>query len=410
VHGALSCAHWLNWRIGLDLGAARERVRVARALGSSPVLDDALRRGMVSYSKIRAMTRVASPDNESSLLEMARHATASQLEKICRGYRRALVNREERPESLGYEELRRFVCVRDTEDGMVCVEARLRPEEAAVVLQVLDAARRRAWRARDAADGEDGRKTADSDAARVSAETSSDASRVTSHEPRSKHEPRTPLARADALVAVAEAYLRCPTSDAQATTETAAAAPTPVALVIHVDEAALGVDSPNNESSTEHHAMLEDGTAVSLATAQRLACDAYTRPPHAPHLLHAPSRAPSPRRLQGASKARRSHGKVRDTPRWSEVRHAPRLRLDTARIAGCWRRCASRRLRAVCRLRLGVLPREGSLRAMRLTSLASSNPLPILAEGAHTVTQALEVDALPSQALLELARQRLLAE
>src|SRR5690606_2656993 len=86
VHGALSCAHWLNWRIGLDLGAARERVRVARALGELPVLDDALRRGLVSYSKVRAMTRVATRDNEATLLEMAQHATASQLEKICRGY------------------------------------------------------------------------------------------------------------------------------------------------------------------------------------------------------------------------------------------------------------------------------------------------------------------------------------
>src|SRR6185369_14289968 len=50
--GALSCAAWLSWRIGLDLCAAREKVRVARTLGSLPLIDEALRRGQVSYSKV----------------------------------------------------------------------------------------------------------------------------------------------------------------------------------------------------------------------------------------------------------------------------------------------------------------------------------------------------------------------
>src|SRR5437773_12359138 len=60
-NGFRSCAHWLSWRIGLELGAAREHVRVARALGSLPRLTDALARGELSYSKIRALTRVATP-------------------------------------------------------------------------------------------------------------------------------------------------------------------------------------------------------------------------------------------------------------------------------------------------------------------------------------------------------------
>ena len=78
--GALSCAAWLSWRIGLDLCAAREKVRVARALGSLPLIDEALRRGQVSYSKVRALTRVATAENEALLLEMARSATAAQLD------------------------------------------------------------------------------------------------------------------------------------------------------------------------------------------------------------------------------------------------------------------------------------------------------------------------------------------
>src|SRR5271168_3878970 len=55
--GFRSCAHWLVWRVGLDLGAAREKMRVARALAELPLLADALRRGEISYSKVRALTR-----------------------------------------------------------------------------------------------------------------------------------------------------------------------------------------------------------------------------------------------------------------------------------------------------------------------------------------------------------------
>src|SRR2546430_2040067 len=39
--GAKSCAHWLTWRIGLDPGTAREKVRVARALGTLAKIDEA---------------------------------------------------------------------------------------------------------------------------------------------------------------------------------------------------------------------------------------------------------------------------------------------------------------------------------------------------------------------------------
>jgi hypothetical protein len=63
VQGAMSCAHWLAWRVGWDLVTARERVRVARRLGEFSVIDDALRRGEVSYSKVRTMMRVATPAN-----------------------------------------------------------------------------------------------------------------------------------------------------------------------------------------------------------------------------------------------------------------------------------------------------------------------------------------------------------
>src|SRR6058998_709821 len=63
-NGFRSCAHWLSWRVGLEPGAAREHVRVARALGSLPGLAQALARGELSYSKVRALSRVATPETE----------------------------------------------------------------------------------------------------------------------------------------------------------------------------------------------------------------------------------------------------------------------------------------------------------------------------------------------------------
>jgi hypothetical protein len=72
--GFASCAAWLGWRVGLDLGAARERVRVARALGSLPRLAEALARGELSYAKVRALTRVATPGTEARLLRSGERA------------------------------------------------------------------------------------------------------------------------------------------------------------------------------------------------------------------------------------------------------------------------------------------------------------------------------------------------
>src|SRR6266699_581650 len=81
-NGFASCAAWLTWRIGLDPGAARERVRVARALGSLPRLADALAHGELSYSKVRALTRVATPETEERLLAVGRAGTACRVDRI----------------------------------------------------------------------------------------------------------------------------------------------------------------------------------------------------------------------------------------------------------------------------------------------------------------------------------------
>src|SRR5580765_8824107 len=83
-NGFRSCAHWLSWRVGLDLGAARERVRVAHALEALPRLAEVFARGELSYAKVRALTRVATPETEARLLAVGRAGTAAHVERIVR--------------------------------------------------------------------------------------------------------------------------------------------------------------------------------------------------------------------------------------------------------------------------------------------------------------------------------------
>ncbi len=88
AEGFVSTAHWLSWRCGFSLPASREKVRVARALRALPALREAFGKGALSFAKVRAATRIATPDNEDMVLEWARDGTASQLERIVRLYRR----------------------------------------------------------------------------------------------------------------------------------------------------------------------------------------------------------------------------------------------------------------------------------------------------------------------------------
>ncbi|MBT8494476.1 MAG: 13E12 repeat family protein, partial [Deltaproteobacteria bacterium] len=92
---AKSCAHWLNWRCGMSMRTAREHVRVARRLEELPVVRERFLSGALSYSKVRAVSRVATEFNETDLVELAELSTASQVERLCGGLRRAQSLRDE---------------------------------------------------------------------------------------------------------------------------------------------------------------------------------------------------------------------------------------------------------------------------------------------------------------------------
>ena len=146
--GFRSCAAWLSWRVGLDLGAARERVRVARALGTLPRLAQALARGELSYAKVRALTRVATPETEERLVAVGRAGTAEHVERIVRGWRRVDRIAEAREEARRHQS--RALHVYPDEDGMVIIRGRLAPEVGALLVQALAAAREALYQQRRA--------------------------------------------------------------------------------------------------------------------------------------------------------------------------------------------------------------------------------------------------------------------
>ncbi len=223
--GFRSWAHWLNWRTGLALGAAREKVRVARALAALPRLSAAMRRGALSYSKVRALTRVATPETEARLLNFARSATAAHVERLVRAWRR--VDRLAAAEDDRRRHERRHLEVWVDDDGMLVLRGRLSPEVGAGVQRALDAASDRLYHnADDTADVSVGQR------------------------------------RADALGLVAESALAADLDRGTAGDR--------YQVVVHVEADGLGGDAAAGQSA------LDDGIGVSAQTSRRLACDAST--------------------------------------------------------------------------------------------------------------------------------------
>jgi hypothetical protein len=222
-----SCAHWLNFKCGLNLGAAREKVRVAHALGGLPKIAAAMRRGELSYSKVRALSRVACEATEETFLMIALHGTAFHVERLVRGYRRAQQAEEISREA--QQQINRSVNYWFDEDGSLILKARLPAAAGAMLIQALDAA------LDNLPDNE------------ISADTV--AERPISFESR----------RADALAALAETYLA--DSDASSTSADR------YQVVVHVDAATL-------HEHTAGRCEIDQGPSIAIETARRLSCDA----------------------------------------------------------------------------------------------------------------------------------------
>ena len=252
-----SCAHWLNWKCGIALGAGREKLRVAHSLDKLPLIDAAFAAGEISYSKVRAMTRVATAENEDFLLRIAQQGTASHVEKVVGKYRSVQATNADAKES-EQDNARKLVYYQD-QDGMWIIHAKLPPEAGALVVKAIEAVANPVQ--------EEKQEALTREDKNVSAETFSEA---VESEAANRYQDLLEHTRADALAGIAEHFL-------------ATAGETPTLrglkgsercqLMLHVDINTLRqhYSKPN---PLHEHCHMEGKHWVSPDTARRLSCDA----------------------------------------------------------------------------------------------------------------------------------------
>jgi len=238
--GLVSCAHWLNFKCGIGMNAAREKVRVAHALARLPKISEGFANGMLSYSKVRAITRIADESNEDYLLMIADHGTAHHVEKLVSKYRTA--KRLQDVEIANEQYNKREVTYFYDHDGSLVIKGRLPPEQGALIVKALEMAMDESFVG--------GRPGADID---VGAVHDRDVTAVTSEEP-------VPIAtrRADALAEVAETYMN--------NSESSGSTADRYQVIVHV-----AADTVGARLARDPH--IEDGPGVTAVTSRRIACD-----------------------------------------------------------------------------------------------------------------------------------------
>jgi hypothetical protein len=254
-----SCAAWLSWKCQMTSGTAREHVRVARALRDLPVLRAQFTVGRLSYAKVRALTRIATPGTEAGLAEIAGPMTGNQLERFARAHRQVTHADD------AAARVRRRLAWRLEDDGSLAGTFRLPPLQGAVLLKALRAATG------------DLDHPHDSDAG-VSAETP----------PGDNPAAVTSSSLADALLVIAEAFLAAKVA--------AADDPEVYQVIVHVGAGALAAAGPAGGTGGQPAGVsaetppaagpvpgdpadparchVENGPAVSVSTAQMLTCTA----------------------------------------------------------------------------------------------------------------------------------------
>ena len=256
-----SCAHWLNWKCGIALGAAREKVRVAQCLETLPLIDASFAAGEISYSKVRAMTRVATPENEDFLLRIAQHGTASHVEKVVGKYRSVQAAADDEVER-EQDNARKLVYYQDS-DGMWVIHAKLPPEAGALVVKAIEAIATPVQAEKQdqlRQERQDSRKD-------VSAETFSGA--VEKEEP-PRYQELLEHTRADALAQIAEHFLATADQNPQLKGLKGSER---CQVVLHVDINTLRRQG-QAPGSGHQHCHMDDRHWLSPQTARRLSCDA----------------------------------------------------------------------------------------------------------------------------------------
>jgi hypothetical protein len=225
--GFASCVEWLAYSTRIDKMTAREKVRVARALARLPETSAAMARGEISFSQVRAITRVADAESELELLEHASEMSAAALERLVRSWKRLDHRNEARSETRRHA--LRCLSVFPDEDGSFLIRGRLDPEVGALLMRAIEAASDVMYRG---------------------------------SVPDATPEQR----RADAIGLLAERALTAGLSEAPHGTSAER-----YMVVLHVEEGAIEIGAAAGRPS---RSSLEDGTRVSAETSRRIACDA----------------------------------------------------------------------------------------------------------------------------------------
>ncbi|HMC72455.1 MAG TPA: DUF222 domain-containing protein [Mycobacteriales bacterium] len=234
--GMRSTAHWLTWKCGIGMTAAREQVRVARKLPELPLVSQAFHEGRLSYSKVRALTRCATPEKEADLVAAAECATAAQMEQLQAGLRRA-----RRGDDVRKRHAARGVRYHFDDDGSMVGTFRLPPEQGARFIKGLDVARGRTGPV-----GEDENASAEAPRSRATSAQST----------------------ADAMVAMADALV------AAASAEASPHRTEQFQLVIHSSLDALA--QPDQADDDGAGSELANGVRLAPSTARRLTCNCPT--------------------------------------------------------------------------------------------------------------------------------------
>jgi len=287
--GWKSLEAWLGVKLGLPYSTASEKVRVARSLSRLPRLNEAFRQGRLSYTKVRALHDVATPENEASLIKQARYVSGEQLRRLVEPLRAAV--RRAKGTQAEREEQRRVVFAPHPAHDLVEARATLLPEEAALLRKALEVGVELGIKhrlgsdpslatAESAAAESDQQPLADegtcsdpergfaaSGDVRTSAAAAAESQRLAASEACSSFEAsdlpasvtadstRRPFGFADALVFIAESFLANPPRKG--------VPPGRRELLIHtVPDLSVGV--------------LESGEALGPETVRRLACDGAT--------------------------------------------------------------------------------------------------------------------------------------
>ena len=233
-------------KCGISLSTGREKLRVAKALFFLPHISGAYQNGELSYSKVRAMTRVATEITERELLGYARKATASQVDQHCAGLRNVQQKFSTPCANRAHDQ--RKLRVTPTLDGRFLLNGELPEESARLVLKALELCMAQARREEDPS-AEDLEELENPSAEGLSVwEIDDPAAQRAAAVKRDQQQ-------ADALVDLSREYLAGGTERKTSTADH-------YQVLVHVDEAALR-GQPNTDSKSD----------LPIETVRRLCCD-----------------------------------------------------------------------------------------------------------------------------------------